>query len=101
MTERRVAGANFTIADTAAVPKGKKKLKTESQTVLAANPARVEAVICNNGESAVYIALGEPAVANEGIRLNKEGGTYVCTGYSGIITGITASGEIEVCFSDV
>ena len=96
----RTGASTFRNTDTATTPKGKKKLKTESQTILAANEARVEAYICNNGESAVYLALGPTAVANEGIRLNKEGGNVVIPGYTGIITGITASGEIEVCFAE-
>lgn len=101
MTERRVSGANFTTSDTATTPKGKLKAKSESQTLVAANPARVECFICNNGENSVFLALGATAVANEGIRLNKEGGSVVIAGYLGVISVITASTEVETCYSDV
>ena len=44
--------------------------------VLAANPARKDAVIVNDSNQAIYLARGNDAVLNEGIRLNANGGSY-------------------------
>ncbi len=43
---------------------------------LAANPGRRAALIVNDSTQTVWIKIGEDAVANEGIRLNANGGSY-------------------------
>lgn len=49
---------------------------TASTLVLAANGRRRYAFIQNDSAAAIYIALGEAAVLNSGIRLNANGGYY-------------------------
>ncbi len=43
---------------------------------LAANPGRRAALIVNDSTQTIWIKIGEAAVANEGIRLNANGGSY-------------------------
>ena len=43
---------------------------------LAANRGRISALFINDATSAIYLKVGEDAVANEGIRLNPNGGSY-------------------------
>ncbi len=47
-----------------------------SALVLAANVARADADITNDGDSIVYLARGHAAVMGMGQRLNPNGGTY-------------------------
>lgn len=48
---------------------------TDSSTaVLAANTNRQVAIIVNDSDTTVYAAIGQTAVANQGIRLNANGG---------------------------
>lgn len=49
---------------------------TSSTPVLAANASRGYAAIVNDSDAVVYLALGAAAVANQGIRLNANGGSY-------------------------
>ena len=44
--------------------------------VLAANPRRVDAVFVNDSNKPIYLARGNAAVLNQGIRLNAVGGSY-------------------------
>ena len=43
---------------------------------LAVNGGRVSALFVNDGTSTIWIAINQAAVANEGIRLNANGGSY-------------------------
>ena len=43
---------------------------------LALNGGRVAALFVNDGTSTIWIAINQAAVANEGIRLNANGGSY-------------------------
>ena len=53
--------------------------------------ARAGLILCNNSATeAVYASIKGPAVANQGIRLNKDGGTLVLTGSD------APQGEIQV-----
>ena len=66
---------------------------------LAANQGRVSALVINDGTSVVWIKVGEVAVANEGIRLNANGGSYYITNANGnldraAINCITASATV-------
>jgi hypothetical protein len=65
---------------------------SSSTTVLAANADRKEAILVNDSDEEMYLKYGTTAVANSGIRLNAYGGNLVETVYTGIITGICASG---------
>lgn len=47
-----------------------------SVLVLAANPNRTDADICNDSEFVVYLARGNAAVIGRGQRLNPRGGSY-------------------------
>lgn len=49
---------------------------TDSTSVLAANPKRMDAVFVNDSNKPIYLARGNTAVLNQGIRLNAEGGAY-------------------------
>lgn len=49
---------------------------TASTTVLAANSGRRYALIVNDSDTTVYLKIGAAAVANQGIRLNANGGSY-------------------------
>ncbi len=46
---------------------------------LALNGGRVSALFVNDGTSTIWIAINQAAVANEGIRLNANGGSYYIT----------------------
>lgn len=91
----------FVKAETATTPKGKVTAKATSETLTAANPARVELYVCNPSSKEVWLCLGTPAVKEEGIWLKKEGGQCVISGYLGIVTLITTEGEGTVTFTDV
>ena len=47
-----------------------------STEALAAGEARLGALIVNDSTQTVWLRIGETAVANEGIRLNANGGSY-------------------------
>ncbi len=47
-----------------------------STLVLAANPNRVDCDLVNDGDNVIYLARGNAAVMNAGIRLNPNGGSY-------------------------
>lgn len=49
---------------------------TASQAALAANANRLYALLINDGDTTIYLKLGAAAVANQGIRLNANGGSY-------------------------
>jgi len=74
---------------------------SSSTTVLASNSARKEAIIVNDSDEVAYLKYGTTAVLNSGIRLNANGGTLVETVYTGIITGICASGSKVVTVTEV
>jgi len=67
-----------------------------STTVLASNANRKQAIIINDSNENVYLKFGTSATSNSGIRLNANGGTLIETVYTGIITGICASGSKNV-----
>jgi len=48
-----------------------------STQILAANANRKVAVICNDSDTTIYLAIGVAAQANKGIRLNANGGVVV------------------------
>jgi len=65
-----------------------------STTILAANANRKYALIVNDSDTVIYLALGAAAIVNNGIRLNANGGAYVINWtnlYKGAINGIHAA----------
>lgn len=68
---------------------------TVTGVVLAANANRRYALLVNDSDTVIYIMLGAAAVANQGIRINANGGNYemsLMLGnlYTGAINGIHA-----------
>ena len=64
--------------------------------VLAANVKRISALIINNSDEVIYLALGSAAVLNKGIRLDASGGSFVLEDsddFNGAINGISTSGS--------
>jgi len=62
-----------------------------STTILSANDARKYALIVNDSDTVIYLALGAAASVNSGIRLNANGGAYEINWtnlYKGAIYGI-------------
>ena len=90
-------------ASTAVTPKAAASVGVTSLEILAANPARVEATICNDhATNVVYLALGAVAVVNQGVRLNAAGGTYTTPpGYTGTIEAVATGASTVVTFAEV
>ena len=66
---------------------------TASGAALAANAVRLYALLINDSDETIYLKLGATAVANEGIRLNANGGNYEMSKklgnlYTGVINAI-------------
>lgn len=101
MANRRTGGVNFETSDEATTPKGKKLVKAESQTLVAANDARVALVVCNPSTKEVWLALGASATKEEGTWLKKEGGAIVIDFYTGPVSCVTTEGEGVITFSEV
>jgi len=49
---------------------------TTSAELLAANPDREYAIFINDSDTVIYLAFGEDAVINSGVRINATGGSY-------------------------
>jgi hypothetical protein len=65
-----------------------------STIVLAANPDRAYALFVNDSDTVMYLSFGPAAVANAGIRLNANGGSYELEGntlWRGVVNAILAS----------
>lgn len=75
---------------------------TSSATVVDANPGRIEVTVTNDHASnTVYLALGDTAESNKGIRLNAAGGSYTTHAYTGQITAIASATSTGVLVSEV
>ena len=64
--------------------------------LLAENLDRKWAIFVNDSNEAIYLAFGEAAVMNSGMRLNATGGTFEMTTfdcYQGAINAICTSGS--------
>jgi hypothetical protein len=66
---------------------------TASGAALAANSDRLYALLVNDSDEVIYLKFGADAVANEGIRLNANGGSYEMSSaggnlYTGAINAI-------------
>jgi len=71
-----------------------------STAVLTANGERTWAIFINDSDEVIYLALGAAAVANQGIRLNANGGSFELTtdnNFKGTVNAICASGGKNLC----
>lgn len=71
--------------------------------VLAANPARADAVFVNDSNQPIYLARGNDAVLNAGIRLNANGGSYEINSnnlFLGVINAIATGGAKNLTVSE-
>lgn len=78
-------------------------IQMESTPVLAANPRRADAVFVNDSNQVIYLARGEAAVMNEGIRLNANGGSYEINRnnlFLGAINAIATGGDKNLTVSE-
>lgn len=76
---------------------------TDTTVVLAANPRRHEAVFVNDSNKPIYLARGNDAVLNQGIRLNAEGGSYEINRnnlFLGAINAIAEGGDKNLTVSE-
>ena len=77
-----------------------------STAVLRPNSHRKEATFTNNSANTIFLAKGQEASLNAGIRLNANGGSAVIkpdtTGriYSGPITAISAFAAMSLCWTE-
>mgnify|MGYP001589555120 CR=1 FL=1 len=76
-------------------------MTTASGAALASNTSRLYALLVNDSDTTIWIKLGATAVANQGIRLNPNGGSYEMSKklgnlYTGAINGIHASSGNKV-----
>lgn len=74
---------------------------SSSTTVIASNANRKAVIIVNDSDETVYLKYGTGAAANSGIRLNASGGTIREEMYTGVITGICASGGKVVTVTEM
>jgi len=68
-------------------------LNTTQEKILGSNPQRRYVLLVNDSDSVAYIGLGVTAVANQGIRLNANGGSYeinLTNPFHGEIYGVSA-----------
>lgn len=68
-------------------------LATSTQ-ILTANANREYVAIINDGSTVLYLAFGNDAVSEQGIRLNASGGSYEMSGktlFLGAINGISSA----------
>ena len=71
--------------------------------VLAANPGRHDAVFVNDSNQPIYLARGNAAVMNAGIRLNANGGNYEIHRdnlFLGAINAIATGGDKNLTVSE-
>ena len=76
---------------------------TASTEVLAANDFRMDAALVNDSDEVMYLARGNDAVMNQGIRLNANGGSYNIDStnlFKGAINAICASGGKNICVTE-
>ena len=71
--------------------------------ILAANPSRADAVFVNDSNQPIYLARGNAAVMNAGIRLNANGGSYEIHRdnlFLGAINAIATGGDKNLTVSE-
>ena len=92
----------------AAVGRTKVSVGNASTLILAANAGRRYAAIVNDSDEDVYLALGQAAAMNEGIRINSGGGFWEVSRaavrhriHVGAVYGICSSGGKNVTVQEV
>ena len=78
-------------------------IQDESTEVRPANPARADMELVNDSNQPIYLARGNDAVMNEGIRLNANGGSYHIGPdnlFLGAINAIATGGDKILTFSE-
>ena len=94
-----MAGPKITYAHTTA------SMTSSTAAVLALNDDREYALIVNDGSVDVYLKIGAVAIANQGIRINANGGSYEMNSALGnlsdvAVNGITVSGTATVIVTE-
>ena len=85
------------------VTDAKVAVDTATTVVLAANPGRKDAVFVNDSNQPIYLARGNDAVLNQGIRLNSGGGSYEINRdnlFLGAINAIATGGDKNLTVSE-
>ena len=77
-------------------------VSTTSGAILAANASRKCAIIVNDSDTVMYLAIGQTAVINRGIRVNAGGGNLIISKTGDIfsveaVNGIHAGSGNKVC----
>ncbi len=80
---------------------GKAALTNVSSVIRASNANRISLTIVNDSAQVVYLSKSGTAIPNEGIRLNKNGGSIIIEDYTGAVSGIATGGSRNVTFSEV
>ncbi len=83
------------------VSEGKISITNASGIIKSANSNRISLIIVNDSTREIYLSKSGTAVLNEGIRLNRSGGSVTITDWAGVVSGITAAGIKDVTFSEV
>jgi hypothetical protein len=68
--------------------------------VLALNQGRRSVTIVNDSANIVYLGLGVPATANNGVRLNASGGSWSETQWEGSVNAIALTGTSVVTVAE-
>ena len=74
---------------------------SSSTEIVDALSTREELVIINDSDETIYLGLGGLAVANRGIRLNANGGSFSTDSWTGAVNGICASGSKNVTVTEL
>jgi len=80
-----------------------KTLSTTEQLVLPENPARVYALLINDGASAIYLSMGVSAIVNRGIPLLVAGSNYeinLANPWHGSIHAVAVSGTPDLLITE-
>lgn len=78
-------------------------VETSSTLVLAANPKRMNAIFCNDSNKPIYLARGNAAVMNEGIRLSATTSKYEINAlnlFCGAVYAIATGGAKNLTVSE-
>jgi len=83
------------------ISEGKVSVGVASTAVKVLNAARITLILVNDSSAEIYISKSATAIINEGVRLNKKGGSIVITDYTGAVSGIATSAASNITFSEV
>ena len=78
-------------------------LSVTQQKILAANPARIYALLVNDGTDIIYLGMGIPATSGRGIRLNGSGGSYeinLTNPFQGELYAVAAAGTPDLLIQE-